>query len=378
VTDVVVVGAGIVGAACAYYLARAGASVVVLERGAVAGGVSSAGEGNLLVSDKEPGPELELALWSRGLWDEIGAAVGPEAIEFQTKGGLVVAAAPPELEWLAALVTRQREAGVMVTEVAAGELAGYEPHLADDVAGGALFSQDAQVQPMLATAHLLRGLDVRCGVEVVGIETSSGAVSGVRAGDGSSIPARAVVNATGAAGGELAMAAGTRLPVEPRRGFILVTEPLHGPGQPAPVRHKVYTADYAAAVASDDAGLQTAAVIESTPAGTILIGSSRQRRGFDGTYELAVLRRLAVQAVGLFPFLATVRVLRAFHGFRPYTPDHLPVIGPDPHLCGLWHACGHEGAGIGLAPATGAMVAAMLTGDDPPVDPAPFNPGRFV
>lgn len=377
-TDVVVIGAGIVGAACAYYLTRAGASVIVLDKGAVAGGASSAAEGNLLVSDKPPGPELDLALWSRRLWDEIGAAVGPEAIELETKGGLVVAASGPELEDLSVLVTRQRAAGVAVTEVGADGLAGYESHLAADLAGGAYFPQDAQVQPMVAAARLLGGVDVRCGVEVRGIETGAdGAVGGVRVADGPTIPARAVVNATGVAGGELAGAAGIRLPVGPRLGFLLVTEALHGPGEPAPIRHKVYTAGYVAAVASDDVGLQTAAVIESTRAGTILIGSSRQRSGFDAAYELAVLRRLAAQAVGLFPFLAGVRVLRAFHGFRPYTPDHLPVIGPDPRLPGLWHACGHEGAGIGLAPATGSMIASMIGGVEPEIDPAPFSPGRF-
>jgi D-hydroxyproline dehydrogenase subunit beta len=376
--DVVVIGAGIVGAACAHYLARAGASVVVLDKGAVAGGTSSAAEGNVLVSDKPPGPELDLALWSRRLWDEIGATLGPEAIELETKGGLVVAASGPEQEQLSALVARQRAAGVAVTEVTAGGLASYESHLAADLAGGAYFSQDAQVQPMLATARLLRGLDLRCQVEVLGIETGAAdAVAGVRVTGGGTIRARAVVNAAGVAGGEVAGAAGTRLPVGPRLGFLLVTEALHGPDEPAPIRHKVYTAGYAAAVASDDTGLQTAAVIESTRAGTVLIGSSRQRSGFDAAYELAVLRRLAAQAVGLFPFLAGVRVLRAFHGFRPYTPDHLPVIGPDPHLPGLWHACGHEGAGIGLAPATGSMIAAMIAGGDPEVDPGPFSPGRF-
>jgi glycine/D-amino acid oxidase-like deaminating enzyme len=215
-------------------------------------------------------------------------------------------------------------------------------------------------------------------VEVVGVETDrNGGVNGVRTAGKRSIPARAVVNATGVAGGELARSAGTRLPIGPRIGFILVTEPLHGPDQPAPIRHKVYTAGYAAAVASDEAGLRTAAVIEGTRSGTVLIGSSRQRQGFEVAYGLPVLRKLAAQAVALFPFLAGVRVLRAFHGFRPFTPDHLPVIGPDPHLPGLWHACGHEGAGIGLAPATGALIASMIVGGDPEVDPAPFAPGRF-
>lgn len=377
-SDVVVVGAGIVGAACAYYLARAGATVTVLERGALAGGTSSAGEGNILVSDKPPGPELALAQWSRQLWDGIAADVGAGAIELEAKGGLVVAVGPAEREQLAEFADRQRRAGVAVTEMAGDGLAAYEPQLADGLAGGAYFPEDAQVQPMAATAHLLRGRDVRCGVEVRGIETGSAAVvTGVRTDDGALVPARAVVNAAGVAGGELAARVGTRLPVEPRRGFILVTEPLAGRDGDRPIRHKVYTAGYASAVASDDSGLQTAAVIEGTQAGTVLIGSSRERRGYDASYELPVLRRLAAQAVELFPFLSGVRVLRAFHGFRPFTPDHLPVIGPDPHVTGLWHACGHEGAGIGLAPATGALLAAQITGDPPEIAPAPFAPARF-
>jgi glycine/D-amino acid oxidase-like deaminating enzyme len=377
-TTVVVVGAGIVGAACAYHLARAGAEVTVLERGTVAGGTSSAGEGNILVSDKPPGPELELALWSRRLWHELAADVDAEAIELEPKGGLVVAVSPAERDHLYALADRQRAARVTATEVLPGQLPDFEPRLADGLAGGVYFPQDAQVQPMLAAAHMLKGLQVRTGVEVRGFRSGpSGEVTGVQTADGAVVPAQAVVNAAGVAGGEVAGFAGTRLPVEPRRGFILVTEPLGGAREPKPIRHKVYTAGYAAAVASGEATLQAAAVIEGTRSGTVLIGSSRERRGFDPSYPLQVLRVLAAQAVVLFPFLARVRVLRAFHGFRPSTPDHLPVIGPDPNLPGLWHACGHEGAGIGLAPATGAMVAAMLSGAAPAVDPAPFHPGRF-
>jgi D-hydroxyproline dehydrogenase subunit beta len=91
-----------------------------------------------------------------------------------------------------------------------------------------------------------------------------------------------------------------------------------------------------------------------------------------------VLRRLAAGAVRLFPFLRDVRLLRTYGGFRPYCPDHLPVIGFDPRVEGVLHACGHEGAGIGLAPATGKLIAGLLTGGPLPVSPDPFSPGRFV
>jgi glycine/D-amino acid oxidase-like deaminating enzyme len=92
---------------------------------------------------------------------------------------------------------------------------------------------------------------------------------------------------------------------------------------------------------------------------------------------MAVLRRLAVQAVRLFPVLCRARVIRAYRGFRPYSPDHLPLIGPDPRAPGLLHACGHEGAGIGLATGTGQLIAGLLTGRSPEIDLAPFRPDRF-
>jgi glycine/D-amino acid oxidase-like deaminating enzyme len=188
-----------------------------------------------------------------------------------------------------------------------------------------------------------------------------------------SLSARWVINAAGTWGGEIAALAGAPVPVLPRRGFILVTEPL-----PAVVRHKVYSADYVANVASDDAGLETSVVVEGTRAGTVLIGASRERVGFDRRMSLPVLRRLAAQAVELFPFLAEVNLLRSYLGFRPYCPDHLPVIGPDPRAPWLVHACGHEGAGIGLSAATGHLIAQVLTGRTPDVDLTPFRPDRFA
>lgn len=182
-----------------------------------------------------------------------------------------------------------------------------------------------------------------------------------------------MVNAAGTWGGAVAALAGATLPVLPRRGFVLVTEPL-----PRVVRHKVYAADYIADVASGSAALQSSAVVEGTPAGPVLIGATRERVGFDRSLSMEALRRLASQAAVLFPVLADVRVLRAYHGFRPYLPDHLPAIGRDPRVPGLLHACGHEGAGIGLAPATGALIASTLTGTTPALDPTPFSPSRFT
>jgi glycine/D-amino acid oxidase-like deaminating enzyme len=349
-----------VGAACAYYCRAAGLTVTVVERGSVASGTTGAGEGNVLVSDKEPGPELDLALWSATLWRELAAKHGND-FEYEAKGGLVVASTDTELAALSKFADGQRVAGVDVEPVA--DLATYEPDLATNLAGGYYYPQDAQVQPMLAAANLLKlsKATVLTGTEVIEI-TDNGVCT--TAGD---IAAGAVVNAAGVWSGELA-----DVPILPRRGFVLVTEPL-----PPRIRHKVYAAGYVADVATDDGGLRTSPVVEGTRSGTVLIGASRELVGFDPSPSLPALRALAAGAIALFPFLAGVNTLRAYCGFRPYSPDHLPLIGPDPRRPRLWHACGHEGAGIGLAPATGALIASLLTGTRPDVVPAAFRADRF-
>ncbi|MFE0515782.1 NAD(P)/FAD-dependent oxidoreductase [Streptomyces sp. NPDC058964] len=371
--DVVVVGAGMVGAACALYAARAGLGVVVVDRGPVAGGTTGAGEGNLLVSDKEPGPELELALLSGRLWAGLAREAG-DAIEYEPKGGVVVAETSGGLSALEKFAAGQRAAGVEAETVDEGRLHELEPRLRPGLTGGVRYPQDAQVMPALAAAHLVRASGARLltGRTVTAVlRTRGGEVLGVRT-DHGAIHAPAVVNAAGTWGGELAALAGVRLPVLPRRGFVLVTEPL-----PRLIRHKVYAADYVADVASDSAALKTSPVVEGTAAGPVLIGASRERVGFDRSFSLPAVRALAAGATRLFPFLARVRALRTYAGFRPYLPDHLPAIGPDPRVPGLFHACGHEGAGIGLATGTGHLIAQVLSGGRPELDLAPFRPERF-
>jgi glycine/D-amino acid oxidase-like deaminating enzyme len=170
---------------------------------------------------------------------------------------------------------------------------------------------------------------------------------------------------------EVALDVETVHAVAPGANILLVTTPVADL-----VRHKVYDADYVGAVGSNDAALQTSSVVESTAAGTVLIGSSRERRGFDERIEARVLSAVAAKALVLFPFLADVAVMRAYGGFRPFVPDHLPVIGPDPRLPGLWHATGHEGAGIVLSTATGELLTDLLLNRPPHVDAAAFAVDR--
>jgi glycine/D-amino acid oxidase-like deaminating enzyme len=371
---VVVVGAGVIGAACAEALSAAGVTVTVVDRAGPAAGTTGAGEGNVLVSDKEPGPELDLALASRRQLPELLARLadelGPELsdVEWEPKGGLVVATT--DAQPLRDFAARQRAVGVHAEEITPEQAFELEPHLTREVTAAVHYPQDGQVQPVLLATTLLSAVRQRGGRLLSGV-TATGATKSALITDSGTIGCDHVVNACGPWAGEFAAKAGAPIPVLPRRGLVLVTTRVADL-----VRRKVYDADYVGAVASGDADLQTSTVVESTPAGTILIGSSRQRVGFDDTIQVDVLRELARKAIRLFPALAEVNVMRAYGGFRPYTPDHLPVIGEDPRRPGLWHVTGHEGAGIGLAAATGRLLAELVTGREPHVDPTPFRVDR--
>jgi len=371
--DAIVIGAGIVGASVALSLTNAGFKVLVIDRGAVSSGTTGAGEGNILVSDKDPGPELTLALRSRDLWFEMQEDVG-DAFELEAKGGVVVARNDDGP--LMKLSSEQSLHGVAIQKLDHALLHELEPYLDQRFQSGVFYPQDAQCQPMLAAAHVIRAVVRRGGAfisqaKVTKIHVRDGAVTGIETSQGN-FAAPIIVNATGTWAGELAQMAGSHLPIAPRKGFILVTEPTK-----KYVFHKVYDSDYVANVASSDADLQTSTVVEGTRAGTILIGASRERVGFDGSMNYEILRRLAAQATSLFPVLRDVQLLRAYRGFRPYAPDHLPVIGEDAKVKGLWHSAGHEGAGIGLAPGSAALITDAILGREQFMDPSPFSPARF-
>ncbi|GAA3040656.1 FAD-dependent oxidoreductase [Streptomyces olivoverticillatus] len=293
-------------------------------------GTTGAAEGNLLVSDKEPGPELELALHSTRLWQELAQEL-PAHIEYEAKGGLVVASDATAMAALREFAAHQAEAGVTAEEISADRLSDLEPHLAPPGSGAASTtrrtprSSPPSPRPTCCTPR-------EPGCAPVRRSPPSSPARAARCGacaprPGSCTP-RTWSTRLSTWSGEVARLAGAHLPVLPRRGFVLVTEPL-----PRVVRRKVYAADYVADVASGSAALQTSAVVEGTPAGPVLIGASRERVGFDRTLSTEVLRHLAAQATALFPVLAGVRAMRTYAGFRPYLPDHLPAIGSDPPAC---------------------------------------------
>jgi D-hydroxyproline dehydrogenase subunit beta len=166
------------------------------------------------------------------------------------------------------------------------------------------------------------------------------------------------------------------LPLEPRKGQLIR---LH---LPAPdegfINHKVIDGSYLLAVADTGERRFVATVVETTWDGHVIVGSSRERSGFDPAVDDELSGTLRARAARLFPALADLPVDDAWVGFRPWLPDGLPAIGPSAAVPGLWLATGHEGAGVVLGPITGRVIAQRLTGEAPAFDLAPFDPERFA
>ena len=373
--DVAVVGAGIVGAATAAELAARGVRVCLLDRGEVSGGTTGLGEGNVLASDKDAGPELTLTLHGLRIYDELEERLG-EVARIRRKGALIVH--PDAGTWAAepGRVRRLRAAGVEAELLTREAVVEREPALTGELHGASLFPRDLQCDPRAIARALAAspGVEVRTGCAVARVVVERGRVAGVDTQEGR-IACGAVVLAAGVWTAPLASAAGLALPMEPRKGQLVrlrVPDP-----EPRAIRHKVVDASYLDSVASADAGLQITTVLETTWEGHVLLGSSRERRGFDLRVDDALSTAMRRRAERLMPALEGLRPDAAWTGLRPWLPDGLPAIGPSGAAEGLWVATGHEGAGVALGPVTGRVVAQALCGEAPLTDLAPFDPDRF-
>jgi glycine/D-amino acid oxidase-like deaminating enzyme len=368
---IVVVGAGIVGAATAYALSSRGADVELLDAGEVSGGTTGLGEGNVLCSDKDAGPELELAVAGREMFDEIERRYG-ELARIRRKGALVVHRTEAGLAAEPARLERLQAAGVRCVLLEPEQARALEPGLAPDLLGASLFPDDLQCDPRgiargMALEARAAGARIRTGTRVEQILPGEGVLTAAGV-----LQADAVVLAAGAWSAELARGAGLELPLEPRKGQLVRL----GWG-PFSVRHKVFDGGYLAAVAAPEAELRLSTVLETTWQGKVLVGSSRERKGFDTSVDPAVSSALLERAAQLMPGIAQLEVDDAWAGLRPWLPHGLPAIGPSRAVPGLWVAAGHEGAGVGLGPITGELVAAAINGEAPRIDLSPFAPDRF-
>lgn len=406
---VVIVGGGVVGASCAYYLARAGHRVAVVDRGDFGAGCSHANCGYVCPSHVlplavpgavrsalaallarnsplkvRPGVVLRDPRWfagfarrcnrrdmlaagaairplldsSRKLFDELIAAEALDC-EWETRGLLFVYRTRAAFEHYADTDRVLRtEFGTAAERWDADELLAREPALKPGPAGGWFYPGDAHLRPDRLMAELRRVLEAR-GVEIhtrtpaLGLATGGG----VRTPTGV-LPADHTVLATGAWSREFAAALGCRVPVQPGKGYS-ITYPL----TPDSSMHPMIFEEDRVAVTPFRSGLR--------------IGSTMEFSGLDDTLDRGRLRLLTAAAAAYLRHPPTGTPTEEWWGWRPMTPDGLPLIGRVPNADNVWLAAGHNMLGLSMATATGKLVAELVTGTAPHLDPAPYSPARF-
>lgn len=386
--DVIVVGGGIAGCACAERLAAAGLSVMLLERGPLAGGATGRNQGGLLPS---PLPSCA-ALYAEAVsYYEQVEREGETPFRLRPHGYLLVGTDQQGMDRARGHGRALAEAGFGTHEVGSAELLELEPGLAPELAGGVVVEGAYALHPVLATAAIaqrarLAGADIRTHTLVRGLLRDGDRVTGVVTDDGAH-PAGEVVLASGPWSRSLAQQAGSDVPVFGARGWLVRTAPVDG----VTFRHTLMQSTWHGPVglkrngppllgdvAAGVAGTQVVFSLQPLPSGEVVLGSSSgPALQFDdvrdGEEAVALITAAAARHV---PTLAKTPVRAAWSGVRPMSPDGLPIVGPAPGVRGLWLLTGYGIDGMPLAPGTARLLAEKLT-SGAPVSDGPFDPGRF-
>jgi glycine/D-amino acid oxidase-like deaminating enzyme len=391
--DVVVVGGGVIGAACAYALSSRGVSVTLVERGELAAGASGRNHGLLFVPTE---PELvRMAAGTLPMIREVAEAT-PLRVRFDHEplGFLVVAADREEMADARAEAEGAEANGVEVERVHAERLPEVEPSLAPGLAEGWLLRDGRRLDPAaltvaLASAARSRGAEVLTHLTARALLVRGDSVAGVVTDDGV-LESGTVVLAAGPWTSALLRPLGVHLPIAAVRGWL-----VHLGAGPVAPRVLVERGGWhtlsgggsfraeeppapeltAREVAEGRPGSDVGTLVQPNPDRSVLLGGSIQAALAPEPEEPTVPGEILRRAIALMPGLADHTVLGAWWGLRPASPDGLPVIGTV--RPGLVVASGHGAKGVILSGGTAELVASLVTGDPPPFDTDPFAPDRF-
>lgn len=366
VYDVAIVGAGIVGAACADECSRRGMKVVLLDRDMVGGGATAAGMGHIVVMDDSEA-QFALTRYSQCLWQQLRPEL-PVDVEYEECGTIWVAADDEELEEVRRKQKYYGDRDVETKILDANGLYGLEPNLRSGMKGGLLVPEDVVLYPPCAARFLMeraqqRGTTIQFGRAVRNITQGR-----VTLDDGSEVHANVVVNAIGAWAPELM----PELEIRKRKGHLAITDRY-----PGFVRHQLVELGYlksAHSVSTDSVAFN----VQPRRTGQILIGSSRQYGAEHREIDADMLARMLRRAQSYMPSIAQLSIVRCWTGFRAATPDKLPLIGPSHTDNSVWLATGHEGLGITTSLGTARILVDQMTGTDPEIPVAPYLPSRTL
>jgi glycine/D-amino acid oxidase-like deaminating enzyme len=390
-TEVAIFGAGIIGAACAFELAKAGRRVVVVDREHPNAGSSGACDGYVSVSTKTPGPALELASASQRLYQDLARELGAERIEYARRGGLMLIETPDEIAKMEAHASLLRAAGIKADVIGRDAMRALEPALSPALHGALDCPDEAQVTPYLVTLALIEAARANGATTMWRMRPVAFDIAGTTVAradlvdaDGETVElvAERYLLCVGIWSRELGALVGLDLPIEPRRGELLVT----ARGR-ALARRFLVSARYLTAKLDPDAARNASDpllrmgygfTLEATPHGQHIVGNTRTFVGYDRRVSSEGYRTILAEGAKRVPALAGLEIIRAFAGLRPFVPDKRPMIGTSARRPNIFVAAGHEGDGITLAPVTARIVAALMAGKPPPVAIDGLSPDRFT
>ncbi len=362
--DVVVVGAGIVGAACADEFARRGMRVAVIDHDMIGGGATAAGMGHVVTMDDSEA-QFALTRYSQQLWQKLRPEL-PGDVEYEQCGTIWVAADEEEMTEVRRKHDYYGQRDVPTEVLDSHALRRLEPNLRTGLVGGLLVTQDLVISPPCAARFLMERAQKHGAKLRLGHSVAQAGQRRVRMTDGFEIRARIVVNAAGACAAELTPG----LEIKKRKGHLVITDRY-----PGFLRHQLVELGYlksAHSIRSDSVAFN----VQPRRTGQILIGSSRQYGADHREVDSAILARMLQRAHEYMPDLAHMSTVHARTGFRAATSDKLPLIGPWPGDESLFLATGHEGLGITTSLATARILVDQITGTKPEIPIEPYLPSR--
>lgn len=364
--DVAIVGAGIVGAACAFELSGEKLRVAVIDEHGVGTGATAAGMGHLLVHG-DCDAKFVLTRYSLTLWNRLFPQLPPEC-EIWRCGTVWVAENEEELRLAKERCEYFGRNEVRAEFLTSSDLAELEPNLRSGLAGGLRVSDDSSLVPSTA-AQFLIATACKNGAELIAKRAIQLRDAGLRLDDGSEISAECYINAVGSAGGKLTPG----LPIRARKGHILVLQPgLNF------ARHQVMELGYIKSARATEEQDSVAFAVRQKRNGDLLVGSSRQYGVEDLGVEPDILERMRTRALSFMPGLSAAPYVTSWTGFRAGTPDGLPLIGLCRGFKRVYAATGHEGLGVTTAPATARLVADAILARDSEIMAGAYSPSRFT
>ncbi|MSQ94840.1 MAG: FAD-binding oxidoreductase [Gemmataceae bacterium] len=362
--DVAILGAGIVGAACARALACEGLRVIVLDGNPIGSGATAAGMGHITVMDDSE-PQFALTRYSQQLWNDVSDQL-PADVEYVQTGTLWIAADEDEMATVRRKHAFYQERGVDTEILDAKAVAEVEPNLRTGLAGGLRVSDESVIYPPCAARWLLEQAQLDRATISLGTQVFPMADRTIQFGDGSSLSCGSVIHATGAWASRLFPS----LPIRPRKGHLVITDRY-----PGWVRHQIVELGYLKSAHGSDRE-SVAFNLQPRKTGQLLLGSSRQFDVDHKDVEPRMLKRMIARGLEYMPRLARLSAIRAWTGFRAATPDSLPLIGPA-EIRGHLLATGHEGLGITTSLGTAELIVSHLTGKSSAISIEPYLPARF-